>query len=125
RLGGYRPAEWDDEDYLARNPAARIRVALGEYSSGYGHYLAAGQSQGRLGGFRPATLLERWQLRWPTLSKRMFQLGERIRLTFSMTSVSDSIATVFRQSEPASFDDRGMRIWSDREREMRQMGGNG
>jgi hypothetical protein len=125
RLGGYRPTGWDNADYLARNPAARIRVALGEYSSGYGHYLAAGQSQGLLGGFQPVSLLERLQLRWPALNQTMFQLEERIRLVFSMTSLSDSIATVLRQSEPASFDDRGMRVWTDQEREFRRLGGNG
>ena len=56
----------------------------------------------------------------------MFQLGERFRMIFSTTVVSDSIATVFRQSEPASFDDRGVRVWSGQGEEIvRQSGGAG
>ena len=37
----------------------------------------------------------------------------------------DAIATIFRQSEPAEFDDAGMRVWQSREEVIRKLGGNG
>ena len=54
RLGGFQPADWNEADYLAANPDARARIALGMYRSGYLHYVAVGKRQGRLGGFPPA-----------------------------------------------------------------------
>jgi hypothetical protein len=126
RLGGGRPGGWDDAKYIAANPAARIRIALGEYKTGYAHYAAVGRDQGLSGGLRSTDPLERLRQHWPEFNKTMFQLGERFRMIFSTTVVSDSIATVFRQSEPASFDDRGVRVWSGQGEEIvRQSGGAG
>ena len=118
RLSGNRPAGWDEAQYLATNPAARTRIALGEYKTGYAHYAAVGREQGLLGGLPPADPVERLRLHWPELNRVVFQLGERFRMIFSTTVVRDSIATVFRQSEPASFDDRGVRIWSGQGRKL-------
>ena len=126
RLSGNRPAGWDEAQYLATNPAARTRIALGEYKTGYAHYAAVGREQGLLGGLPPADPVERLRLHWPELNRVVFQLGERFRMIFSTTVVRDSIATVFRQSEPASFDDRGVRIWSGQGEEItRRSGGTG
>ena len=118
RLSGNRPAGWDEAQYLATNPAARTRIALGEYKTGYAHYAAVGREQGLLEGLPPADPVERLRLHWPELNRVVFQLGERFRMIFSTTVVRNSIATVFRQSEPASFDDRGVRIWSGQGRKL-------
>jgi hypothetical protein len=110
RSTGDHPAGWNEAEYLAANPAARARIALGDYRSGYVHYAAVGRAQGLLGGFPPGDIVERVLLHWPGLNQAMFQFRERFRLIFSTTAVHDSFATVFRQSEPPSFDDRGMRL---------------
>ena len=125
RLGGFRPDGWNEADYLADNPIARIRLALGEYGDGYSHYAAVGRTQGLAGGFPPADVLEVLRQRWPWLGKATFQLGELLRLVFSATAVNDTLATVRRQFEPASFDDHGMRIWDSQDDVIRARGGNG
>jgi hypothetical protein len=122
--GGY-PAGWNEAEYLAANPAARARIALGDYRNGYVHYAAVGRAQGLLGGFPPGDIVERMRLHWPGLNQAMFQFGERFRLIFSTTAVHDSIATVFRQSKPPSFDDRGMRVWGGEDESAPGYGGAG
>jgi hypothetical protein len=123
-IGGH-PAGWNEAGYLAVNPAARARIALGDYGSGYLHYVAVGRDQGLLGGFPPSDVAERLRLRWPGLNQAMFQFGERFRLIFSTTAVRDSIATVLRQSEPPSFDHRGMRVWGGQDNSVVASGGAG
>jgi hypothetical protein len=125
RLGGFRPGGWNEANYLSRNSAARIRLALGEYSDGYAHYAAVGQKQGLLGGFPPADFSEALLQRWRRLGKAMFQIGELFHLVFSATVVNDALATLRRQSEPASFNDHGMRIWDSQDDVIRAKGGNG
>jgi hypothetical protein len=125
RLGGFRPDGWTEARYLAGNPVARIRLALGEYGDGYSHYAAVGETQGLSGGFPPADFLEVLRQRWPWLGKATFQLGELFHLIFSATAVNDALATVRRQSEPASFDDHGMRVWDSQDDVIRAKGGNG
>lgn len=125
RLGGFRPADWNDDRYLAANPDARIRVALGVYRSGYLHYAGVGKRQGRVGGFPAASPMEALRVRWPALNQGWFQLRELFQVAFSAASVSDAIATVFRQSEAPDFDDAGMRVWHGRAEYMRKFGGNG
>jgi hypothetical protein len=125
RVSGIRPPDWNEAGYLAANPAARVRIALGEYGSGYAHYGAVGRNQGLLGGLPPSDFTEMTWRRWPELNKALFQFNERFRLVFSRTAVSDSIATVFRQSEPPSFDDRGVRVWGGQDEIIRRSGGVG
>jgi hypothetical protein len=125
RSTGGAPAGWNEAEYLAANPAARARIALGDYRNGYVHYAAVGRNQGLLGGLPPGDVMERLRLRWPALNKAMFQFGERFRLIFSTTAVHDSIATVFRQSDPPSFDDRGMRVWAGEDEIAAAAGGAG
>jgi hypothetical protein len=55
RRGGYIPANWDEAGYLKANPDVENAVKTGMFVSGYHHYLAAGQREGRKGGM----LLER------------------------------------------------------------------
>jgi hypothetical protein len=124
RSTGGHPAGWNEAEYLAANPAARARIALGDYRNGYVHYAAVGRAQGLLGGLPPGDIVERVLQHWPGLKRAMFQFSERFRLIFSTTAVHDSIATVFRQSELPSFDDRGMRLWSEEET-TRRAGGIG
>jgi hypothetical protein len=125
RLGGYRPAGWNEAQYLAANPAARVRLALGDYRSGYAHYAAVGQSQGFQGGFAPVGPLDRLRARWPRFNQWLFRVDEQFRLIFSATALSDSLATMSRQSEAPSFDDRGMRVWDNQVGLNRQAGGSG
>ena len=125
RLGGFQPSDWNEAAYLAANPDARIQVALGIYRSGYLHYAAAGKREGRLGGFPPNHIMERLRLQWPAFSQTMFQLNELFRLIFSATTLRDSVNTVRQQSEPASFDDLGMRVWFTRDAVVRKLGGIG
>ena len=125
RPTGGHPAGWNEAAYLAVNPAAHARIALGDYRNGYLHYAAVGRNQILLGGLPPGDVMERLRLRWPGLNKAMFQFRERFRLIFSTTAVNDSIATIFRQSQPPSFDDRGMRVWSGRDEIMRRLDGDG
>jgi hypothetical protein len=122
-IGGAPPG-WNEAEYLAANPAARARIALGDYRSGYVHYAAVGRNQGLLGGFPPGDVMEWLRMHWPGLNQAAFQFGERFRLIFSTTAVRDSIATVLQQSDPPSFDDRGMRMWSEEET-TRRAGGIG
>jgi hypothetical protein len=123
RLGGFEPAGWDEDRYLAANPSARNRVAQGTYRTGYLHYAAIGRSQGLPGGFAPAGILERLSLRWPALNKWAFKLGEMFRLVFSTTAVRDAFGTIVRQSEPATFDSLGTRVWQGHDEVLRRMGG--
>lgn len=48
------PPGWREERYLARNPDVAAAVRKGAVSSGYAHYVAFGQAEGRVGGFEPA-----------------------------------------------------------------------
>jgi hypothetical protein len=124
RTGGFIPDGWDDARYLANSPAARIRLALGEFSDGYGHY-AAGQTEGFPDGFPANDTWGDLQQRWPRLRKAVFQLSELFRLMLSRTAVDDTLATLRRQSDPASFNDRGMRVWGSQDDTLRAMGGAG
>jgi hypothetical protein len=69
--------------------------------------------------------MERLRLQWPAFSQTMFQLNELFRLIFSATALRDSVNTVRQQSEPASFDNLGMRVWFARDAVVRQLGGIG
>ena len=125
RMGGFLPDGWNEANYLSKNPVARVRLALGEYSDGYSHYAAVGQKQGLMGGFPPADFSDALLSRWQTLGKAAFQIGELFRQVFSITAVRDTLATLRRQSEPVSFDSRGMRIWDWQDNSIRKKGGNG
>jgi hypothetical protein len=125
RLGGFRLAGWNEDGYLAANPDARIRVALGMYRSGFLHYAAVGKRQGYVGGLPASNPIDEARSRWPALNQRLFQVKEWLQLVFSTTAVNDAIATIFRQSEPAEFDEAGMRVWHGRGEVMRKLGGNG
>jgi hypothetical protein len=122
RATGTPPPDWNEAAYLAANPAARTRIALGDYRSGYVHYAAVGRNQGLLGGSPPGDPIERLRQRWPELNRAAFQVSERFRLIFSTTAVRDSVLTVLRQSEQPSFDDRGMRMWTEEETTRRSGG---
>jgi hypothetical protein len=69
--------------------------------------------------------LERLRARWPRFNQWLFRFDERFQLIFSATAVSDAFATIFRQHEAASFDDRGMRVWNGHDEWTRQAGGSG
>lgn len=125
RQGGFLPANWNEALYLAANPEARARVALGQYRTGYLHYVIVGQKQGLLGGPASADLIEEWRARWPWLDQAVFRAGELGRLIFSVSAFNDALSTIRRQSEPAEFDDAGMRVWQDHEAMIRGLGGNG
>jgi hypothetical protein len=123
RLGGFQPTGWNEGRYLAANPSARNRVAQGTYRTGYLHYAAIGRSQGLPGGFAPAGILEKLSLRWPALNARAFKLSEMFRFVFSATAVTDAFGTILRQSEPATFDSVGTRVWQGHDEVLRRMGG--
>jgi hypothetical protein len=126
RLGGLQPKDWDEAGYLAANPDARTRIALGIYRSGYQHYAAtARQGRARLGGLPPSDIIERLRLYSPTLNQAIFRLNDLFGLVFSTTILSDSINTVRQQSEPASFNGLGMRVWQGHEEVLRKLKGNG
>jgi hypothetical protein len=124
RKGGFIPEGWDEGRYLANNPAARIRLALGEYSDGFGHY-AAGQTDGFPGGFPASDTWGDLQQRWPRLGKALFQISELFRLMLSRTAANDTLATLRHQSDPPSFNDRGMRVWGSQDDTLRTIGGTG
>jgi hypothetical protein len=123
RLGGFQPADWNEERYLAANPDARNRLAQGTYRTGYLHYVAIGLSQGLAGGFPPRGPSDRLRLRWPTLGGTRFKLHEGFRLVLSRTSARDAVGTVLRQSQAATFDDLGVRVWHGHDAELRRLGG--
>ena len=125
RMGGFLPDGWNEANYLSRNSDARIRLALGEYGDGYSHYAAVGQKQGLTGGFLSADFSDALLLRWQALGKAAFQIGELFHLVFSTTALNDAIATLRGQSEPVSFDSRGMRVWDWQDDNIRKNGGNG
>ncbi|MBR0742228.1 hypothetical protein JQ581_35350 [Bradyrhizobium liaoningense] len=125
RMGGFLPDGWNEANYLSRNPDARIRLALGEYGDGYSHYAAVGQKQGLTGGLPPADFSDALLSRWQALGKAAFQIGELFHLVFSATAVNDAITTLRGQSEPPTFDGRGMRIWDGQDDNIRKNGGNG
>jgi len=125
RLGGFKPEGWDEAGYLAATPSARIRIALGDFHSGYVHYAAVGHKEGLPGGFPSSGVLDRISLKWPGVNRAMFRFAELNTMIFSTTAVSDSAATIFRQSEPPSFDDKGDRVWAGQDEVMLRSGGNG
>jgi len=125
RQGGFQPPDWNEDAYLAANPDVRVRIALGVYRTGYLHYAAVGRQQGRLGGFPPSSPVERMQLRWPSLHRLTYRLEELLRLVYSASAVHDAVSTMMRQSEPASFDDAGVRVWHGHEQYVQQLGGTG
>jgi hypothetical protein len=125
RLGGFQPTNWDERSYLAANPDARIQIALGVYRNGYLHYAARGRAQGLIGGFPPSGLFDRLRLRWPSMGNAMFQLTELWQMIFSTTAVSEAFATIFHQSEPASFNSDGVRVWQGQDAVLRRLGGTG
>ena len=124
RQGGFLPEGWNETRYVANNPAARIRLALGEYSDGYGHY-AAGQAEGFPGEFPSHDVWGDLRQRWPRIRKAVFQISELFHLILSRTAVNDTLATLWHQSDPATFDDRGMRVWGSQDDTLRAIGGAG
>ena len=125
RLGGFQPPEWNEGDYLAANPEVRTEIALGEFRSGFIHYLIIGRKLGYLGGYPPADLSERAQLHWPWLYNWVLRTKDRLRLVFSTTAVSDSLATISRQSEPPPFNARGVRFFDGQDAALKKAGGVG
>lgn len=125
RLGGFPLAGWNEAGYLAANPAVRIAIARGQYRSGYIHYAAVGRSQGRVGGLPPANLLEWLELKWPPLYCWLFRAKELWGLAFSATALEHAIKTIGQQAVPASFSDRGQRIWRGQDEVLRNEGGTG
>lgn len=125
RLGGFQPADWNEAGYIAANPDARIRMALGLYRTGFLHYAAIGRRLGLLGGMPTAGAIERLRQRWPELDNKLFHVRELLYLTVSLTAMRDAMATIFRQAEPAEFDDAGLRVWQGREEIVRRLGGVG
>ena len=125
RLGGFVPPNWNEAAYLAVNPSARVHIALGDYHNGYVHYAGIGKSEGRTGGFPATNIFDRLQRRWPALNNARFQLAELWRMVFSTTAAYEAGATIFSQSAPRSFDDLGMRVWEDHDKELRVLGGPG
>ena len=126
RLGGFPLPGWNEAGYLAANPAVRIAIARGQYRTGFVHYAAIGRSEGRVGGLPPASLLEWLKLRWPPLHSWLFKAREFGGLLFSSTALHDAITTVSQQrAVPASFSDRGQRIWRGQDKVILEMGGLG
>jgi len=125
RIGGFQPPDWNERDYLAANPAARIRILIGDYHSGYVHFGAEGRQLGLLGGFPATNLFDQLRLHWPVMYKATLQFAQFWRLIFSISAAADSFNTVFNQSEPATFDAKGMRIWQGHETDLRRLGGTG
>jgi hypothetical protein len=119
------PRDWDEAGYLAANPEARVEIALGAFPSGYPHYAAAGRDLGFLGGLPPADAFESLRLRWPQLNTALFHVNEMVRLVFSRTALRAAIATMFRQTKPAPFDDAGVRLFLEQEDVLRRLGGTG
>jgi hypothetical protein len=124
RIGGFQPKDWDEAGYLAANPAVRNRVALGIHRTGFAHYAAEGRRLGFTGGL-PANALERIARRFPGLDNMLFNLSQIVQLSFSATAMSDAISTIRRQSEPADFDELGMRVWQGQDEVTRKQGGTG
>jgi hypothetical protein len=125
RLGGFPLPEWNEAGYLAANPSARIAIARGQYRNGFIHYAAVGRSEGRVGGLPPASVLEWLELKRPALYAWLFKAQEFWRLAFSVPTLKDAMATVQQQVIPASFSDRGQRIWRGQEKVILNMGGTG
>jgi hypothetical protein len=125
RLGGYLPKDWNEAGYLATNPDARNLVALGVYRNGFIHYVAIGRDRGYAGGLPPAGMIEKLEQRWPGLGQVLFHTRELVHFAFSMTAMRDAISTISRQSEPAPFDDAGMRVLQDQEEAVQKLGGVG
>ncbi|CAN7386633.1 hypothetical protein LJR220_003440 [Bradyrhizobium sp. LjRoot220] len=125
RSGRFRPEGWNEAEYLSRNAIARVRLAFGGYRDGYAHYAAAGQRQKLPGGFPPADSTEALWQSWPRLGKAVFEIDELFRLIFSRTAIRDTFLTLRGQSEPASFDDRGTRVWRSHDDVLRTLGGTG
>jgi hypothetical protein len=125
RLGGFLPKDWDEAGYLAANPDAHNLVALGVYRNGFIHYAALGRELGLLGGLPPANAIEKLRQRWPGVDQPIFRIRELAHFAFSMTAMRDAISTIFRQAEPAEFNDAGMRVWHGHEEIVRKLGGVG
>jgi hypothetical protein len=124
-LGGFALAEWNEAGYLAANPSVRVAVARGQYRNGFIHYAAVGRADGRVGGLPPASMLEWLELQWPPLHAWLFKAREFWGLAFSASALNDAVATVRQQAIPASFSDRGQRIWRGQEEVILKMGGTG
>jgi len=125
RLGGFKPKDWDEAGYLAANPVARNRVALGIHRTGFGHYAAVGHRLGLLGGLPAANALERFRRRFPGVDKVLFNVREVVQMTFAPTAMRDAVSTIRRQSDPADFDDKGMRVWQGHDDVLKKLGGTG
>ncbi|TFV80303.1 hypothetical protein E4K64_00230 [Bradyrhizobium frederickii] len=123
RLGGFRPANWDEARYLAANPFVRIRIARGEYRDGYLHYAATGRKQGLRGAIPPTNMLNSLMVRYPSLSEADYAARDRFSLLFTTTTLRDAIVTLRGQSEPATFDSLGMRVWHGQEAVLDRVGG--
>lgn len=119
------PADWNEVAYLADNPIARVRVALGTYGNGYLQYIASGRDQGLSGGWPAGNAFETLRAQWPALSRNVFQFQERFGMVFSRLALGESLLTVRSQSSPATFDSAGMRVWQGQEEVLRKAGGAG
>ena len=117
--------DWNEVGYLAANPGVRIAIARGQYRTGFIHYAAVGRSEGRVGGLPPANLLEWLELKWPPLHSWLFKAKELGQLTFSAGALRDAIKTISQQAVPASFSERGQRIWHGQDEVLLRMGGTG
>ena len=126
RIGGLQPADWDEAGYLAAHPDARIRVALGLYRTGFIHYAALGRKLGYVGGLpASASALDQLKQDFPAFDAIGFGLSEVAQLSFTPTALRAAISTVFRQSEPAAFNEAGMRVWNGHDQAVTKAGGNG
>jgi hypothetical protein len=125
RLGGFALPDWNEARYLAVNPDAALQVALGRYRTGYIHYASVGRTRGLLGGLPPPPPIAWLRVRWPVVNEAIFAFQDYARMIFSVTALQESITTVLRQGEPASFDAHGMRVWHGHDDHVRRYGGAG
>jgi hypothetical protein len=125
RAGGFRPTDWNEARYLAVNPEVRAEIALGAFHTGYIHYIVIGRRKGLVGGFPPADPIEALRIRSPRVNKIYSEFGRFFDFFFSATAVGDSLRTILLQSKPATFDERGVRIFGEQDAAVRKQGGVG
>ena len=116
---------WDEAGYLAANPDAHNLVALGVYRNGFIHYVAHGTRPRAAQGFPSSQRNGKIAAALARLDQTIFRIRELAHLAISMTAMRDAISTISRQSEPAEFDDAGLRVWHGQEEFVRKLGGVG
>ena len=115
RLGGFQPADWNEGRYLAANPDARNRLAQGTYRTGYLHYVAIGLSQGLAGGLPPRGLVRLAALALADpQSERCSSCMKASAWSSPVRRPATQWAPCFAQSQAATFDDLGVRVWPAR-----------